>query len=640
MGALLSPDPMFRAYDNNNNPLVGGQLYTYQAGTTTPAATYTDSTAVTPNSNPVVLNARGEAPVWLSPTQAYKLVLKDANGNTIWTVDQVTSPAPVAVGNMTDEKGLGGLPGFVNGVDFTAGTTTTLTLSQNYGSSANLWVAFDAAEQGADTFTLSGTTLTFNAPIPNGTTKVYVKGGASLATGSIANGSVTDASIATNAGIQSTKLAYNQGSTGAVTRTVQSRLQDAIFLSDFGAVGDGVADDTAAVQAAINAAAATHKPLYLSPGNYKITSTLMVGNGTATTLSTVNGICMRGISTGATAAEVGAPGAPVKFTWAGTAGGTMMLIAGPIYGVDLSGFELDCAAIAGTGIHFSHPINSKFDQILVQQYTSIGIIHDAYSNMTGLAVGSQHNLFDDVTAKYPAAGGNGASFGAASSGSSPFLDVAQNVYRNCEWWRDGNSSVTYSMRLQFIDNCTFIDCETSALSANNGVGIYVVPVTGAPGFPAACTFINSPIQGGVAASTSWAANEGLLFWPYPVGDGEPIPSTPTPKQLYGITSKGDYFGGLSIGVGNTPISQHISATFPLAFSAVPGQSYSVQAVNVPNAALGDTVVVAWDNGPFPGGLVLSATVAAAGTVDVIWTNATGGSVTPAPGNYRIDVWKH
>lgn len=94
------------------------------------------------------------------------------------------SSSSTAISGFVDEKGSGGQPGFVAGVDFTAGTTTALTLSQAYGSAADLWVAFDAAEQGANTYTLSGKTLTFNAPIPVGTTDVFVKGATTASVGS------------------------------------------------------------------------------------------------------------------------------------------------------------------------------------------------------------------------------------------------------------------------------------------------------------------------------------------------------------------------------------------------------------------------------------------------------------------------
>ena len=88
----------------------------------------------------------------------------------------IGSSSSSTISSLTDEHGSGGGVGFVAGVDFTAGTSTTLTLSKSYGAAANLWVAFDAGEQGADSYTLSGTTLTFNAAIPVGTSKVYVKG--------------------------------------------------------------------------------------------------------------------------------------------------------------------------------------------------------------------------------------------------------------------------------------------------------------------------------------------------------------------------------------------------------------------------------------------------------------------------------
>lgn len=101
----------------------------------------------------------------------------------------ITSSSTGAVSGLTDEKGSGGQPGFVAGVDFTDGTTTHLTLSQTYAAASDLWVAFDAAEQGPNTYTLSGTTLTFNAAIPVGTVNVFVKG-ASTSTISASGGLV------------------------------------------------------------------------------------------------------------------------------------------------------------------------------------------------------------------------------------------------------------------------------------------------------------------------------------------------------------------------------------------------------------------------------------------------------------------
>jgi hypothetical protein len=90
VNAFLSPN-LFKAFDNNGVPLAGGKVFTYAAGTVTPIATWTDYTAGFQNPNPVVLNYRGEAPIYLLPNIAYKFLLTDASGNTIpgWPVDQI-----------------------------------------------------------------------------------------------------------------------------------------------------------------------------------------------------------------------------------------------------------------------------------------------------------------------------------------------------------------------------------------------------------------------------------------------------------------------------------------------------------------------------------------------------------------------
>lgn len=93
---ILSPSPVQQFFDNNGRPLDGGLLFTYVAGTTTKIATYKDSTGGTPNTNPIVLDYRGEANVWLDPTLTYKFTLSPA-GDTdpptkpIWTVDNISA---------------------------------------------------------------------------------------------------------------------------------------------------------------------------------------------------------------------------------------------------------------------------------------------------------------------------------------------------------------------------------------------------------------------------------------------------------------------------------------------------------------------------------------------------------------------
>jgi len=89
MTAQLAPAPVFRSFDAFGFPLYLGQLGTFIAGTATPQATYVDSTLTTQNTNPIILNPRGECNLWLDPTKVYKFVLSDALGNLIWTVDNI-----------------------------------------------------------------------------------------------------------------------------------------------------------------------------------------------------------------------------------------------------------------------------------------------------------------------------------------------------------------------------------------------------------------------------------------------------------------------------------------------------------------------------------------------------------------------
>lgn len=89
MSFSLAPVLKQRFFDQNGAPLAGGQLFSFVAGTNIFQATYTDGTGTTPNTNPVILDANGYAPVWLDDSGTYKFILEDVNSVTQFTVDNV-----------------------------------------------------------------------------------------------------------------------------------------------------------------------------------------------------------------------------------------------------------------------------------------------------------------------------------------------------------------------------------------------------------------------------------------------------------------------------------------------------------------------------------------------------------------------
>lgn len=97
--AFLAPYTRQRFTDPNGNPLSYGFVYTYEAGTTTPIATYIDSTATTVNTNPIVLDAFGGAAIWILPNVAYKFNVTDKLGNTLpgYPVDQIIDAALLSI---------------------------------------------------------------------------------------------------------------------------------------------------------------------------------------------------------------------------------------------------------------------------------------------------------------------------------------------------------------------------------------------------------------------------------------------------------------------------------------------------------------------------------------------------------------
>lgn len=156
MAVYLSPVGGVAAqfFDDNGVPLTGGKLYTYEAGTTTPQVTYTTTAGNVAHTNPIVLNAAGRVggsgEIWLT-SQEYKFILKNANDVTIATYDNI-------VGQGVSELTLQNFTG--------NGSTVAFTLSAAPNSENSTFVYINGVYQNKNTYSVSGTTLTFSEAPP------------------------------------------------------------------------------------------------------------------------------------------------------------------------------------------------------------------------------------------------------------------------------------------------------------------------------------------------------------------------------------------------------------------------------------------------------------------------------------------
>ena len=186
MAVNLSPiGNGFQFFNNDGLPLNAGKIFTYQAGSTTPLATYTDSSGLIANTNPIILGTDGRPPstIWLSEGFFYKFVLKDSADVTIQTYDNLygiigaTPPAatPIPAGGIFLWSGsIGSIPaGYVlcngsNGTPdlrdrFVVGAGSSYAVNATGGSADSVVVSHTHAA----TVTDPGHTHTFTASVTN-----------------------------------------------------------------------------------------------------------------------------------------------------------------------------------------------------------------------------------------------------------------------------------------------------------------------------------------------------------------------------------------------------------------------------------------------------------------------------------------
>lgn len=161
--AQLIPSPKFRAVGADGLALVGGKLFTYVAGSSTPKATYADQGLASPNANPVILNSRGEADVWLDGN--YKVVLTTAADVVVWTVDNIRdiTSSPVLAG-VTLASGL-----VVSAPSVTWATNTTHSGNHAWNGTQTFNSNVTIGDTSADTLTVAPNLVTWtNNPTHSG----------------------------------------------------------------------------------------------------------------------------------------------------------------------------------------------------------------------------------------------------------------------------------------------------------------------------------------------------------------------------------------------------------------------------------------------------------------------------------------
>jgi hypothetical protein len=120
MALYFSPVANQQIFDANGDPLVGGQIETYLAGSSTPATTYTSLSGGTPQSNPIILNSLGYptlGAVWLTGGIAYKFIIKDAAGVTLRTIDNIVGIGDTSI-SQSEWVESGFVPTYISGTSF------------------------------------------------------------------------------------------------------------------------------------------------------------------------------------------------------------------------------------------------------------------------------------------------------------------------------------------------------------------------------------------------------------------------------------------------------------------------------------------------------------------------------------------
>lgn len=241
--------------------------------------------------------------------------------------------------------------------------------------------------------------------------------------------------------------------------------------------------------------AGTTGKLKISRGTKNFYATLIIGDATATTQSTINSPCLQGAYYGGAQDQSLPITAGTIINWLGPTDGTIIKILGPIGHGCFEDLYIEGNGTAGIGLDIVHSYRFSYRNLVITGWKLFGIRSMAVDyNFSNMVNGNNSNNFENVHvwSGYGGATSRAGLFGQAVNNVNSIFDFASNIFINCSFRHDTGKAA----EIRFADANTFI--MTNFIS---GVTSVLFTDVG-NGFPSSNTFYDCHTVGQVSASTA------------------------------------------------------------------------------------------------------------------------------------------
>lgn len=249
---LAPPYPIFT--DKGGDPLDNGYLYFGVAGKnpeTHPVQVYYDISLTQPAAQPLRTSngyvMRNGSPSLIYADSQFSVTVRDKSSSLV-----IYSPVGYGIAPGSAQVGGSALT-YDTFIGDGATVNYTLTGAVLVGAAADVFI--DGVYQSKDNYSITGGVLTFSTAPPL-----------------LSEIEIVAASVSNLGSANASAVVFNSGFTGAINRTAEVKMAEMPSILDFGAIGDGVTDDTAAFNAAW--AATDPQAVYVPAASYAITGTV------------------------------------------------------------------------------------------------------------------------------------------------------------------------------------------------------------------------------------------------------------------------------------------------------------------------------------------------------------------------------